>query len=279
MATVPCEVLPYCPGPGRAATVPGAAGRPLAAHQGAHGRRFWLRHAVLPGAAFAALAWAGARTGLDLALARAWAFDAAAGRFIGTGPGDWWARGLLHTGGGAAIRAAGVALLIIWLLARLRPALMPWRRAAAYALTAVVVGATLVGLLKATSNVDCPRVLEPFGGARPYVHLFADRPDALPQANCFPGGHSSSGFALFALYFALRDRHRRVARWALGLALAVGMVFAFGQEARGAHFLSHDVWSAAIMWFTGLALYAGPYRGRLWSDAPRRQAGERTMAG
>ena len=268
MASVPCEVLPRRSAPRLPVPVPDTGAWPLPAYRSALGRRFWLWHAALPGAAFAALAWAGARTGLDLALARAWAFNAAAGRFVGTGPGDWWARGLLHAGGGAAIRAAGVVLLIAWLVVRLRPALVPWRRAAGYAVTAVVLGAILVGLLKATSNIDCPRVLEPFGGTRPYVHLFADRPDALPRAHCFPGGHSSSGFALFALYFALRDRHRRAARWALSLALTIGTLFAFGQEARGAHFLSHDVWSAAIMWFMVLALYAGPYRGRLWSDAP-----------
>jgi membrane-associated PAP2 superfamily phosphatase len=57
-------------------------------------------------------------------------------------------------------------------------------------------------------------------------------------------------------YFLLRDRSRRVARWALASAIAIGVAFSIGQEARGAHFLSHDLTSAAIVWFVQLALYA-----------------------
>lgn len=229
---------------------------------------FWRRHALWPGLAFLALAWAGATTGLDVALARAWAFDAAAGRFIGAGPGDWWAGGLIHHQGGVFVRALGVILVLAWLVALRRPALARWRRPLGYAVLAATTGALLVGLLKVTTNVDCPRSLELFGGARPYVHLFGDRPDALERAECFPGGHSSSGFALCVLYFALRERYRRAARAALAFALALGVLFAVGQEARGAHFLSHDAWSSAIMWFTALVIYARGYGGRLWDDVP-----------
>jgi membrane-associated PAP2 superfamily phosphatase len=42
----------------------------------------------------------------------------------------------------------------------------------------------------------------------------------------------------------------------LAAAIAVGVAFSIGQEARGAHFLSHDLTSAAIAWFVGLGLYA-----------------------
>ena len=39
-------------------------------------------------------------------------------------------------------------------------------------------------------------------------------------------------------------------------AIALGAAFSIGQEARGAHFLSHDLTSAAIVWFVQLGLYA-----------------------
>ena len=86
--------------------------------------------------------------------------------------------------------------------------------------------------------------------------MFADRPDYLPRAQCFPGAHSSSGFALMSLFFALRDRCRRVARGALALGIGIGVAFSIGQEARGAHFLTHDFASAALVWWMLLALYA-----------------------
>jgi membrane-associated PAP2 superfamily phosphatase len=41
----------------------------------------------------------------------------------------------------------------------------------------------------------------------------------------------------------------------LAAALAVGIAFSIGQEARGAHFLSHDLTSAAIVWFVQLWIY------------------------
>ncbi|MNV84902.1 hypothetical protein D3C71_1788110 [compost metagenome] len=35
----------------------------------------------------------------------------------------------------------------------------------------------------------------------------------------------------------------------------MGLLFGFAQQLRGAHFLSHDVWTLAISWFVALALY------------------------
>ena len=51
----------------------------------------------------------------------------------------------------------------------------------------------------------------------------------------------------------------------LAAAIAVGIAFSIGQEARGAHFLSHDLTSAAIVWFVQLGLYAGLFGARVLS--------------
>ena len=229
-------------------------------------RRFWFSHAVWPALAFALLATAAAATGLDEGFARAWAFDPVAHQFIGSGAGEWWARNLIHGTGGRVIRILGGAVLLVWVLSLRIDALRRWRRPAGFVVLSVALSVGTVGLLKQVTNVDCPWSLVDFGGLRPYVHLFGDRPDFLPRAQCFPGGHSSSGFALFALYFLTLGRSRSLARWSLGAALMVGGVFAFGQEARGAHFLSHDLWSAAAAWFSCLAVYGLVYRGNVWAD-------------
>lgn len=226
--------------------------------------RLWRTHALWPGLAFIAFATLAAGSGLDEVVARSWAFDPVTRHFIGSGAGEWWAKGLIHSAGGLLVRILGGALFLLWLLSFRIDPLRSWRRPAGFVLLSVALGAGLVGLLKQLTNVDCPWSLAAFGGQMPYVHLFADRPDDLPRAQCFPGGHSSSGFALFALYFLALGRNRRLARWALGGALLVGGLFAFGQEARGAHFLSHDLWSAAIVWFACLAVYTVGYRGDVW---------------
>jgi membrane-associated PAP2 superfamily phosphatase len=146
-------------------------------------------------------------------------------------------------------------VLVLWLATFFSERLRPWRRRAGFAFLAVALSTGIVGGLKVITNVDCPWDLREFGGERPYVTLFADRPDSLPHAACFPGAHASAGFALMFGYFVLLGRSRRQANWALSGAIVVGLIFSIGQEARGAHFLSHDLTAAAIVWFTQLFLY------------------------
>ena len=132
--------------------------------------------------------------------------------------------------------------------------LQPYRRASFYLALCILLTTVLVGLGKKITNVDCPWDLQRYGGSYPYVHIFSDRPDELPRGGCFPGGHSSGGFSLLALYFLLR-RYRKDLRWfGLSTGAAVGLLFSLGQAVRGAHFLSHDLWSAAIAWTIALLL-------------------------
>ena len=193
---------------------------------------------------------------LDRVIAREWYFNIHTGTWLGAGPGEWWARDLLHTGGGWVVRGVAAAALVLWALSFGVGRLRDWRRSAGFVLLSMLLATLIVGGLKLVTNVDCPWDLAGFGGHSPYVGLFADRPDVLSRAQCFPGAHASSGFALVCFYFALRGNSLRKARWALGLACFVGIAFSIGQEARGAHFLSHDLASAAIVWMIQLGLYA-----------------------
>ena len=120
----------------------------------------------------------------------------------------------------------------------------------------MLLATLIVGGLKLVTNVDCPWDLAGFGGHNPYVALFADRPDALPRAQCFPGAHASSASRCSASISCSAIARAALALWMLAAAIAVGIAFSIGQEARGAHFLSHDLTSAAIVWFVQLGLYA-----------------------
>jgi membrane-associated PAP2 superfamily phosphatase len=193
---------------------------------------------------------------LDRIAAREWYFNVHTGEWLGGGSGAWWARGLLHSGGRWLVRGIAALAVAVWGLSFATVRLRAFRRDAGFVALAMVLSVLIVGGLKALTNVDCPWDLAGFGGHNPYVALFADRPDALLRAQCFPGAHSSSGFSLACFYFVFLDRSRRWARWALAGAIAVGVAFAIGQEARGAHFLSHDLTSAAIVWFAQSGLYA-----------------------
>jgi len=228
---------------------------------------FLRRHLLWPAAVFAVLATIGTTTLIDPAIAHRFFFDTETGRWLGKG--TVWADVVLHRDGRYLMRLVGVAALAAfaasWWVARLRP----WRRALGYFAACMALVPLLVGGLKEATNVDCPWDLAGFGGDRPFVHLFADRPDGLPRAACFPGAHSSSAFALFALYFVgLGLGRRRLAWGGFALALGLGALFSFAQQARGAHFLSHDLWSAFIAWTICLALYRWAFAGRLVGPGP-----------
>lgn len=217
------------------------------------GPRFWWTHAFLPLAAFIACTSLIALAGLDERIAAAFFYDAATQAWIGRH--TWWAEELLHDGGRNVVRLLGLAGLVLLVATAFKGDLRHWRRPAAYFVMSLVLATGLAGTMKALTNVDCPWDLQQFGGTRPYVSLLGDRPDTLPRAGCFPGAHSSSGFALVSLYFLFRHRGRGPAALGLTAGLLTGAVFSLAQQARGAHFLSHDLWSLAIAWFTCLGLY------------------------
>jgi len=229
-------------------------------------RHFWITHAWLPLLAFAVLATLLATTDIDPSITDRLYYDWQAHRFIGKD--TWWARDLIHTGGRNAMRTVAAVALLMLVASLFGDRWRCWRRPAAFVFTCMVGATLFVGTLKQVTNVDCPWDLAQYGGTRPFVHIFADRPDELPHAACFPGAHSSSGFALVCFYFLLRDRRRGAARAALAGALTVGAVFAFGQQARGAHFLSHDLWSACLVWFICLGLYAFAWKGSVMTAPP-----------
>ena len=171
------------------------------------------------------------------------------------GRNNFWMNAVLHTGGRNLMRLMGVLAIGLWLASYRAVRLQPYRRQLAYLALCIVLVPLTVGGLKQVTNVDCPWDLQGFGGNRPAVEWFEDRPDGLPAAACFPGAHSSSAFALFSLYFLLLGGSLLRARLALGGVVLLGSVFSIAQQSRGAHFLSHDLVSALFAWLICLGLY------------------------
>lgn len=224
---------------------------------------FYGRHLRAPLIVFVLLAGVLASTTFDLSIAHAAFFDESQGRWIGAT--SWWTNDLAHRDGTWLVRIVALCSLTLWMATWLHPHLMALRRAALYFFLAIVLSVGVVGLLKTLTNVDCPRDLSEFGGPFPFIHLFQDRPDTLRHARCFPAAHASSGYALMALYFALRERSRNAARAGLAAGLLLGLVFGIAQQARGAHFVSHDLWSAMLVWTISLSLYTFGFKARLWN--------------
>lgn len=162
---------------------------------------------------------------------------------------------LIHRLGRDASTAAWFGVLALWLVARLRPGLSEWRRPLAYLLLSTVLAIALVSALKSLTDIDCPWDLRRYGGADEFFGLFSQRPPGLGRGRCFPAGHASAGYAWVALYFFLASVQPRWRWFGLSVGLGLGLLFGVSQQLRGAHFLSHDLWTLAIAWSAALTLY------------------------
>ncbi len=68
------------------------------------------------------------------------------------------------------------------------------------------------------------------------------------------GGHCfATGFAFMGGYFALRADKPRLARIWLAASIALGLLLGAAQQLRGAHFMSHTLWTGWICWLFGWA--------------------------
>lgn len=105
-----------------------------------------------------------------------------------------------------------------------------------------------VAILKHILPMDCPWDLQQFGGSQTFTGLFSSWPVGRKANACFPAGHASIGFAWLGLYFFCLQLYPALARPALLLAALLGFSLGLVQQLRGAHFMSHDIASAAWCW-------------------------------
>ena len=176
----------------------------------------------------------------------------------------FWAERLLHDGArqlmGGLLGLAAISLL--W-----QPVWAPPRRERAWALVFSVAAMASISLLKARSLTSCPWALAEFGGqALAVSHWAWGLVDGGP-GHCFPSGHAAGAFGLLCLVLPWLQAQPRAARWAFAALLLFASAASWAQVARGAHFLSHCLWSA---WLCGL--WAGAY---LAASARRKHKGPR----
>lgn len=213
---------------------------------------FWYWHLLLPTVLFLLAAAGCELTGIDLYLADRF-FDFTAGQWPARE--SWWAEWLIHKRGKDLIVLIASGSLLLWLGSFWWDRLHRYRWPALYLALAIVISTSTVTAGKKLSGRHCPWDLDRYGGTVPHTTLIETPPTACKPGNCFPAGHAAGGFSVVAGYFAWRDRRRFIARSWLVAGLLLGSIYGYGQMARGAHFISHNIWSAIICWLSALALY------------------------
>ncbi|HEX7237466.1 MAG TPA: phosphatase PAP2 family protein [Gammaproteobacteria bacterium] len=218
------------------------------------GRRVLLYQSVALATSAVALSLGLGDGRLDLGIAR-WFFDDARRVFPLTN--DWLLKTVLHDAARTVSVVAALTLLGItitsWATPRLK-ALRPHREALLFMSITIVTTAAVVGALKHFSSHACPWDLAMFGGSAVYHPLLGVHARAANVDGCFPAAHPLSGYAWLAVGFALYPAARGRAWWAWAAAFALGTLFGGVQVMRGAHFVSHVLWSAWIVWGLNVAV-------------------------
>lgn len=201
-----------------------------------------------------------------VALALLWVWDASgldlsAARWFGTPTGfPWrdsrplilWMHELPRFSSWAFV--IGLFLAIRWPLGVLRRLDLHGRVQLAVTVLASVLA---VSLIKTRSQTSCPWDLQAFGGIARYVSHWQWGVDDGGPGKCFPAGHASAAFAYVGGWFVFRRCGAPAVAWRwLAIALLAGLALGIGQQMRGAHYMSHTLWTAWICWSVGLVIDA-----------------------
>lgn len=157
----------------------------------------------------------------------------------------WWHR-LAYDGPKVLLYFLAVGLLWAACMPGRAPVWMG-RRRAIFLLVTMTVTVVLCTQLRSVTSMATPRQLTMYGAVPgwPHLLLFDAKPAGYPSA-AFPAGHASGGFALLAFAYAWSSAAAR--RRAVFVALLYGGAMGLYQIARGEHFLSHTLATAALAW-------------------------------
>lgn len=162
---------------------------------------------------------------------------------------------VMHQVGRALSQLGFVFLLFIAWWSIRRGALKHWIAPLRHLVVPVLFSTLVVSVTKKTRVNDCPYDMTALGGKKPSLSVFTARPPRVADGPCFPASHANAGFSEIALYVAAAavGWSGRRQRALLVAALLTGTALGFAQQFRGAHFVSHDLWTVAICWFVTLA--------------------------
>jgi membrane-associated PAP2 superfamily phosphatase len=173
-----------------------------------------------------------------------------AGHFISSGV--WKFRNsfllekVLHKGGVlfTATIILGIILSLFWVWSDSQKRQL--KNLLVFILTSSLLTIISVSLLKNFTTLPCPWNTLALSGVNSSPSIWMMFSLGLPKQHCFPGGHSSAGFAFLSIYYGYIFAYGKRNFISLIPGLLIGLLFGFTQQARGAHFMSHDFATAFV---------------------------------
>ena len=167
----------------------------------------------------------------------------------------WLFDTVIHDWGRRFNIGVAVLWLILFFLTFFLNRFKKYKKIMIYFLVAAAAGPLIVGIGKQITHIYTPWDLKIFSGTLPYIRLFDPVPEGMPIGKAFPSGHASGGYAFFSLYFLLFHIGSPYKKYGFLFGLGLGLLFGIGQQVRGAHFPSHDLFSMVICWYAALIFY------------------------
>jgi membrane-associated PAP2 superfamily phosphatase len=181
----------------------------------------------------------------------------------------WLTSGLLHHG----TRNACIAVFLLWcvnVVKPLHPSLHFPRKTQLYWLFTALLMACVIALIKYNSPTSCAWDLAQFGGPAVLQSHWLWLSDG-GAGRCFPSAHLANAGVPWAAYCLLRRRRQHLAAKTLPGLVAFTLLMAATQVVRGAHLLSHTLYSMWIISVTCVCAYTLEtklWRSPIHSEAP-----------
>ena len=167
---------------------------------------------------------------------------------------DWYLATLNHRYVKDVLIVVYLTFLVLWMATFKVEQLKEKRWQYGYLFWVSMLCTCVVGLIKAQAAHACPWSMT-HKTITGFVWDFT-----ATAGHCFPGGHASTGFAFVTGYFAYRLNEPQRARFYLYAGLILGFAMGWAQMMRGAHFLSHNLWTAWLCFGINIVCYALSYQ-------------------
>lgn len=131
-----------------------------------------------------------------------------------------------------------------------------------FIIVAFALSTGVIHYLKSHTSVYCPVETTLYGGSeirKEWFENFTLWSKAGP-GRCWPGGHASSAFSLFALYFIARRYRWQYSKALLGGVILLGLIYGTTRVLQGWHYMSHTFWAGIFVWLSTLGVALMFYR-------------------
>lgn len=121
-----------------------------------------------------------------------------------------------------------------------------------FVIIAFALSTGVIHYLKSHTSIYCPVETTLYGGSEMHKEWFENFSlwSKAGPGRCWPGGHASSAFSMFAIYFIARRYRWQYSKALLGGVILLGLIYGTTRVLQGWHYMSHTFWAGIFVWLS-----------------------------